>query len=165
MERLSGAVRETVHLGVLDQGEVLYVDSRESPLNSFAASHIGKRNPVHCTALGKAMLAFLPDEEVASICGEKGFRKQTGQTILTLARLRADLAAARRDGYAVDDRELNEGTRCVAAPVRNHDGRVFAALSVSGPVSRVTTEAVPELGRMIAAAAAEISEGLGYVPK
>lgn len=155
--RLMSEVRETVHLVVYDPPHVVYIDKVENEANVRMASRIGSRGPAHCTAVGKAILAWLPEEAVAELVLEP----RTKHTITDAERLRAELAHIRRRGYAVDDRENEPEVRCVAAPIFNHNDAVSAAISVSGLTSRITAARVRELGPLVAGAAARISRKLG----
>jgi DNA-binding IclR family transcriptional regulator len=154
---------ETVHLAVLEQGQVVYIDKSEPPGPMRMASAIGKIMPAHCTALGKAMLAFLPAAEVARIIETWGLPRRTPNTITDRQRLLAELAAVRARGYAVDNVENEEGVRCVGAPIFDHDGRVAGAVSCSGPTRSITRERVRRsLGPEVRRAAAQISQALGW---
>lgn len=162
LSQLVKMYNETAHLGVLDRGEVLYVDTKECSQFMRITSHIGLRNPVHCTALGKAILAFLPEERVEQICKEKGMKRFTKNTITRIDDLKNELKKIRRLGYAVDNRELYESTRCIAAPVRNHEGKVVGAISISAPANRLTLQEIKKIGKTMVAMAGEISRSLGY---
>ncbi|MEV4169860.1 IclR family transcriptional regulator [Nonomuraea sp. NPDC049709] len=155
--RLMSEVRETVHLVVYDPPHVVYIDKVENEANVRMASRIGSRGPLHSTAVGKAILAWQPEE----ILTELVLEPRTKRTITDVERLRAELAHIRRRGYAVDDRENEPEVRCVAAPIFNHDDAVTAAVSVSGLTSRITAARVRELGPLVAGAAARISRKLG----
>ncbi|MFB4277126.1 IclR family transcriptional regulator [Nonomuraea sp. MTCD27] len=155
--RLMSEVRETVHLVVYDPPHVVYIDKVENEANVRMASRIGSRGPLHSTAVGKAILAWQPEEILAELVLEP----RTRRTITDVERLRAELAHIRRRGYAVDDRENEPEVRCVAAPIFNHDDAVTAAVSVSGLTSRITAARVRELGPLVAGAAARISRKLG----
>ncbi|WP_344881436.1 IclR family transcriptional regulator [Nonomuraea antimicrobica] len=155
--RLMSEVRETVHLVVYDPPHVVYIDKVENEANVRMASRIGSRGPIHSTAVGKAILAWQPEEALADLALEP----RTKHTITDVERLRVELAHIRRRGYAVDDRENEPEVRCVAAPIFNHHDAVAAAISVSGLTSRITAARVRELGPLVAGAAARISRKLG----
>ncbi|WP_336206113.1 IclR family transcriptional regulator [Nonomuraea sp. LPB2021202275-12-8] len=158
--RLMSEVRETVHLVVYDPPHVVYIDKVENEATVRMASRIGSRSPVHCTAVGKAILAWQPEEAVEELVAA-GLPERTRHTITDPARLRDELARVRGLGYAVDDRENESEVRCVAAPIFNHDDEAAAAISVSGLTSRITAARVRELGPLVAGAAARISRKLG----
>lgn len=153
---------ETVHLTVLDNEEVLYVECFESTKHLRTYSVIGVRAPLHCTAVGKAILAFLPEHNVERIIRTKGLEKFTENTIADKYLLLEDLKKITRRGYAVDDMEHEEGVRCVGAPIRDHRGAVFASISVSGPSQRITPDRIPEIAKMVVWTGNEISGRVGY---
>lgn len=158
--RLVREAGETVHLVVYDPPHVVYIDKVENETNLRMGSLIGSRAPAYCTAVGKAILAWLPDDAVEHAVG-LGMPPVTRHTITDSAALRTELARIRERGYAVDDRENEPEVRCVGAPIFNHDDAVTAALSVSGLTSRITTARVRELGPRVAQAGLLISRALG----
>jgi len=109
------------------------------------------------------MLAELREVEVSDIVRHWGLKAVTANTITTATALRAELKAVRSRGYAIDNEEKEEGLRCVSAAVRGHSGKLFAAMSVSGPAFRMTKERVPEIGQAVMQAANELSAELGYL--
>ncbi len=164
MKALMTRVEATVHLAVLNEGEVLYVDRIEglhTPPNLY--THIGKRVPAHCTALGKAMLAHLPTESVAEIVALRGMRRMTARTLDSLEALTRELACTRQRGYAVDDEEIEDGVRCLAAPIRDHTESVCAAISISGTKARIRPDSEATLSESVLWAAKLISTKLGYI--
>jgi IclR family transcriptional regulator, KDG regulon repressor len=162
ISNLSRDLDETVHLTVLDGGEVLYVDCVESTKRLRTYPVIGVRAPLYCTAVGKAIMAHMTEEQVERIIDQYGLARFTDNTITDRGRLFQDLAAIRRRGYSVDDVEHEAGVRCLGAPIRDHAGTVFASISVSGPTMRITRERVEELGRQVMTTADEISAHLGF---
>jgi DNA-binding IclR family transcriptional regulator len=128
---------ETVHLGVLEAGQVVYVEKLESPGPLRMASMVGRIVPAHSTALGKAMLAYLPGAGGADR-GEARLVRRTPNTITDPARLFQELAAIRARGYSIDNVENEEGIRCVGAAIFDHRGRVAGAVSVSGSVASIS---------------------------
>lgn len=160
--RLSAQVGETVHLGVLQKTSVVYLDKVE-PNNRrvWLASRVGASNPVYCTAMGKAMLAFLPAEESADIIARIRFTRFTPRTLVTSETLQRSLERVRRRGYAIDDEEVECGVRCIGAPILNEGGRPVAAVSVSGPSSRITQQSVPGIAEHLLRCCREISASLG----
>jgi DNA-binding IclR family transcriptional regulator len=164
MKAIMARVEETVHLAVLHQGEVLYIDRVEglhTPPSMY--THIGKRVPAHCTALGKAMLAHQPGEIVAEILARRGMRQMTAKTVTTPGALEQELERTRQRGYAIDDEEIEDGIRCIAAPIRDYTDGVCAAVSISGPKPRVRTDREAELSKSVIWAASLISTKLGYL--
>jgi IclR family transcriptional regulator, KDG regulon repressor len=131
---------ETVNLGSLDGGEVTYLDVAQSPNALALAAFPGDRNPAHSTALGKAMLAFLPDSQIRTILDQSPLFRRTSHTITQHARFLQHLATVRGERVALDQEENLEGVTCVAAPIFGPTGKVIAAFSVSGPASRMTAK-------------------------
>ncbi|RJL32523.1 IclR family transcriptional regulator [Bailinhaonella thermotolerans] len=158
--RLAREAGETVHLVIYEPPHVVYIDKVENQATVRMASRIGSRAPVYCTAVGKAILAWQPEEAVAEVVAA-GLPPITKFTITDGDRLRADLLRTRQRGYAVDDRENEPEVRCVAAPIFNHDDTVTAALSVSGLTSRITAARVRDLGPRVAQSALRVSRHLG----
>lgn len=155
-------IGETVNLGVLDGQLVLYLDVLESPHNFRLVSQVGIRRPLHCTGLGKAILAWQPpsvrDELISSIHLEKF----TTHSIVRVPALTSELSRIQRRGYAVDDQEAVLGARCVAVPIWDSSNRVVAAISVSGPVTRMTRTRTLEIATLLKEASAGISKRLGF---
>jgi DNA-binding IclR family transcriptional regulator len=164
LENVVNESGETVHLCVMDAGEVLYLDKVEPSRSIRMSSRIGLRNPAHCTAVGKAMMAWLPDVEVEAIVQRHGLRRFTAKTITTLAELRAELGRIRECGYAVDDEEHEDGVRCVGSVVRDHSGRPAAAMSISAPSFRFPKEKLAIFAETICKASEELSQEWGYEP-
>ena len=156
------STQETVNLAVLDQGTVLYVDVIESPHEFRLSSRVGTRRSLHVTALGKALAAFLPAELRASVLSTIKFQPATPKTIMNLVQFRQELEKIRRQGYAVDDEEAVQGARCVSAPILNSDREPIAAVSVSGPVTRVSPNQVAALAGAVSSAARAISVAMGF---
>jgi DNA-binding IclR family transcriptional regulator len=164
LEKLRDEFNETVQLTVLDGEEILYVDGCESsrPLRTFFQP--GDRAPLYCTALGKAILANLPPGEKERRLRRRTFKAFTRGTLTDPAALRRELDRTSARGYSVDDMEHEEDVRCVGAPIRDREGRVFASISVSGPAHRLKAGRDPEIARRVMAVAEEISRQLGYRP-
>jgi DNA-binding IclR family transcriptional regulator len=150
-----------VHLGVFNGHAVVVIEREDfdEPRKSLA-SHV-EIAPIHCTGVGKAVGAYLQKEAVARIAAG-GLRAYTSRTITTLAALQRDYAQVRKRGYALDNEELQLFVRCVAAPIRNAAGRVFAAISVSGPPEKMTDERQLQLASVVIDTAGAISRHLGY---
>ncbi|MCS5497598.1 IclR family transcriptional regulator [Cnuibacter physcomitrellae] len=153
---------ETSYLGVLDRSSVLYISAVNSPQPVRPAARIGARNPLHCTGIGKAILAFRTPAERAELLGDGELERRTPNTITDRDALAAELDAIAERGYSIDEIENEEGVRCVAAPVRDHLGNVIAAISVSAPAYRFTREDVLEFAPTVVAATSELSARLGY---
>jgi DNA-binding IclR family transcriptional regulator len=158
LRALNEELNETIHLTVLQQDSLIYVDSYESTHRLRTHSCIGEVGELHCTAVGKALLAFLGHEERNRLLPNEPFRKFTQNTIIDRVGLYRELALTAERGYAVDNVEHEEGVRCVGVPIRDHSGAVTASLSVSGPASRMTPERDREIAERAMAAAAAISD-------
>jgi len=156
------STHETVNLGVMDHGTLLYIDVMESPHEFRLVSRIGTRRSLHVAALGKVMTAFLPASEYERALSGIVFQRVTPKTITNMAHLRAELDKVRRQGYAVDNEEALLGCRCVSAPILNNDKVAIGALSVAGPVARVSLARVPGLAREVKAAAKAVSTAMGF---
>ena len=159
---LSNETKETVNIGVLDGHELLYVEVIESPHSFRMASQPGMHRPLNCTALGKALLAFLPNQQREELLPMLTFERATPRTIPNLPRFRKELARVLQQGYAIDDQETDMGARCVAAPILDESGSVTAAISVSGPVTRIGRDRIQAYAIAIKRAARAISAHLGH---
>jgi DNA-binding IclR family transcriptional regulator len=162
LRKLALRVGEIVHLGVLHKTRVVYIDKIE-PINRRVciSSRTGTSNPVYSTSLGKAMLAFLPLEEAAHIINDIRFKVFTSKTISTPEELSNALDRVRRRGYAIDDEEMEIGTRCVGAPILDANQRAIAAVSVSGSANRLAAHCVPGIAEQVVRCSKEISAVLG----
>jgi IclR family KDG regulon transcriptional repressor len=163
LEKLRADTGETVNLAVLDKAEILYVSVFQSKHTFRMASEVGIRRPLYCTALGKAVLAYLPPLHQKELTGTIQFDQLTPHTIASVEQLDRDLLKVRRRGYALDDEEAVEGARCVAVPILSRTHAVIGAISISGPVVRITRRHVPEFAAMLRTAATEIAERLSVL--
>ncbi|MEP6655697.1 MAG: IclR family transcriptional regulator C-terminal domain-containing protein [Betaproteobacteria bacterium] len=161
MRRLRDQTGETVNLGVLDQGDVVFLTQMESREVMRAITRPGGRSPLPCTAMGQALLSLMPEPEIAEILHRHGLPRRTPNSIVRLTALHQVLAAARAQGYAVDDEENAVGLRCVAAVIFDEFRSPYGAVSIAGPTVRVTLRRLPELGAQAIAAAREITQVTG----
>jgi len=162
LEELQNKTDETVHLAILDSGEVVYLEKRESTQTIRMYSAVGRRAPAHCTGLGKAILAFLPRDERQRILKEKGLKAYTANTITSVSEFERECERIRARGFAFDLGEHEEEIRCVAAPILDHTGYPIAALSVAIPAFRTNRDQLEELGPKVARFAQRISWQLGF---
>lgn len=163
VEEVSRQCNETVNLAVLDGTDVVYAARHESSYSLRATSVLGGRWPAYASALGKALLADLPESDVLRLYGRTPrLRKLTPKTQSSLKSLLAELAAVRRLGVADDREETSIGVCCIAVPIRGASGRAVAALSISGPISRMTREHINALKPDLKRAGAEFSAKLGF---
>lgn len=164
LQRLRDMTGETAYLAVPQDGTVLGLGKFESPHDIRSAARLGVRKPLHCTSQGKAILAFLPEATAEALLTQAPLERFTPHTIIDPNTLMAQLRIIRARGYAVEDQEILLGNRCVGAPVLDSGGQPIAAISVAGPVYRLTTERVAQLGPEIANVARNISLGLRGAP-
>lgn len=164
LESLRDATKETVHLGILDNWEVVYLDKLDG-LHAIGlmSSKVGGRSPAYCTGLGKMLLAHQDTEKVQQHFSEVGLHRYTKTTITRVGHLLKQLAQVREQNYALDMAEHEKEVQCIAAPVYDADGNVVAAISISGPVARIDPEnSRLDLIQLVKKAAADISRRLGY---
>ena len=166
LERLVREAGETAHLLILDHYDVVYIDKVENlsqPTALRCSSYIGRRTGAYATAAGKALLAHLPEAEIRQYLEKQGLTPKTAYTITDPEKLLSVLQRIKKDGFALDLQENEVGLQCVAAPIFNREARCIAALSISGPIGRMTLERIEqELLPMVKETAAEISSTLGY---
>jgi DNA-binding IclR family transcriptional regulator len=154
---------ETVQLGIVDHYSVLYVYEMESRRAIRMAAAVGARAPLHCTAIGKVLLAFQPPDYIRETL-ERGLPTFTDKTITKREAVLELLDEVREGDYAVDDEESEAGLRAIAAPVRNHTGLVIAALGVAAPVQRMNKKVMQTTVPTVIAIAQAVSARLGYQP-
>jgi DNA-binding IclR family transcriptional regulator len=151
-----------VHMAVLEGNEAVLIERIESPGLVKLNTWVGQRMHVNCTALGKALVAFLPEEEFKRTVQAKRLIKHNQNTISSMVKFREELTRVRAAGYAVDDEEEEVGVRCVGAPVFDHLDRVVAALSVAGTTTQIPGNRIEELARLVQDTGTRISRELGY---
>ena len=165
LHRLSTQLGETVHLAVLQKTEVVYLEKCEPNRRICMSSKMGSTNPVYCTSLGKAMLAYLPEEAAGEIIQKIQFVRFTPKTICSREELVRVLDRVRKRGFAVDDEEIEMGVRCVGAPIFDDHDVPVAALSMSGPTARVRAHNAPMIAEKLIRCCAEVSACLRIQPK
>jgi DNA-binding IclR family transcriptional regulator len=164
LEDLADRTRETVNLGVLSGDGVVYIDQVAGARSIVAVSWVGRRTPLHCTSNGKVLLAYMGEEERARFLKGK-LEALTPRTLTDPGALRQQMTEIHRRGYAQTLEELEEGLNAVAAPVRQADGQVIAALSVSGPAFRMRPMDLPRVARLAMESADSVSRRMGYVER
>lgn len=163
LEEIVNRCDETAYLAILDGAEVVYVLMNETSQTVRIVPRLGHRLPAYCTAAGKVQLAYESRDHLAEIFAGRPLKKHTANTIDNFEKLLTHLREVTRLAYAVDDQELEEGIRCVAAPVKDYSHRVVAGLGLAGPVSRFSTERIEkELVPLVKEAANKLSQRLGY---
>ncbi|SLN54996.1 IclR family transcriptional regulator [Oceanibacterium hippocampi] len=161
MQTLMEESGETANLAIHDQGDMVYLAQVESREMMRALARPGARVHMHCSAIGKAVLAMMDDDEMTEIVTRRGLVRMTDRTIDSLAGLRAELARVRETGYAIDDEEHAAGLRCVAAPIFDEFSRPIAAISLSGPIVRVQRGALAHFGHLVGRAGRHVTEAIG----
>jgi DNA-binding IclR family transcriptional regulator len=157
MRGLVDQFKETVNLGVLDGNEVLYIHVIESPHMLRLAAHAGIRSALHTSALGKCLTAYLQPKEAERLL-KLSFRRMTARTIATKERFFDELEETRKRGFAIDNSEESDGICCVGVPIVDAHGRVTAALSISGPDSRLDEGRFTEVADALRSASKGISK-------
>lgn len=161
LRELQQAYNETVNLGYWDGRQIIHLDKVESREILRMDPGIGTPFPAYCTALGKAILAFLPESEINAYLDSVTLAPLTANTITSIQRLKEELHLTRQRGYAIDDEELTRWLRCVASPVLNYDDRPVFAISVSGPTSRMTDSLVEKISIDVQRICEQLSHYLG----
>ncbi len=160
---LSAQFKESACLAVEEDMEVIYIDIADGPDGMLKITQrIGKRAPMHSTGVGKLMLTNYTKEQLNTLVERKGLVALTSHTASTPEALEKELNTIRAQGYALDDEECELGARCVAAPIYNHRGKIVAALSISGPISRMTHQRVREIAPVLVKTTREISSMMAY---
>ena len=163
LKAFSREVGKTVFFGTRTDDAIVYICKFEPENPIITTATVGTKNPIYCTSLGKAIMAFTEEEEVRRVLERITFKKHTGRTLGTRDEFEKELERVRKKGYAFDARELEEHMECVGAPVFGQDGNVMGAISVSSLYK--PTEDYDALGRQVQAKAAEISRLLGFLGK
>lgn len=161
LEKIARETTEAAHLAIHVGGDIVFIDRVGSREPLSVITQIGAREPMHCSALGKAILAFVDADELARLV-RPPLKRYTRRTATTLAELRRMLRPVVANGYAVDDGEYADGIRCVASPIFNGQGYPIAALGISGPAFRLPPEKIRRFGALIREAALAISRRAGY---
>lgn len=161
MQNLMQDTGETANLGIIGNGDIIFVNQVETnhPIRAFFQA--GTRSHIHASGIGKALLADFPREEVEKILTEKGLTFFTDKTLITNDAIFADLAKIKSRGWSLDDEERYSGMRCVAASIYNSLGEAIAGISVSGPTVRFSDQRVDELGPKVKRAANEVTRMIG----
>lgn len=162
MRRLARTGRGAANLGVRDGRKVIYIDKIESDETVKVCMKVGQGIPLHCTGLGKALLAYMPEQQMSSLLGAGPLERFTPATITDLSALKGQLAEVRRRGYSVDDEEHFAGIICVAAPAFNARGEAVAAISLALPkIAPVDAAQIEEVGKLVCEAADGFTQALG----
>lgn len=159
---LTQELQETAHVSVINDDQLLYVNKVESSQSIRMVSTIGDNSPLHCTAMGKVLLAFMPEERARAIIDKVGVKRYTPNTKVGMEEIFGELRLVRARGYAIHDGEYENGVCCVGAPIRNFSEEVIAAISVSGPSYRMKAKGLEMYIEPVMRTAKLISQDLGY---
>jgi len=154
---------ETCDLGLFDQGQVFYIEVMRGSHTLTIAAAVGQRLPAHCTASGKLFLAHLLPHELDALLGQP-LAAYTGRTLTSASALRQQFEVIRQQGYGFDDEEFEVGIRAVSAPIYDTEGKIAAAMSVTGPTSSLTPDRIPDIARSLIEATQAVSRRLGWNP-
>ena len=159
---LNQQTRETIHLTVRYGLTAVYVEKIDSPEHLRLHSRIGAAVPLYCTAVGKVMLAYMPEQEREQVLQQLDLKRMTANTAGSLQELQTELQRVRKNGYACDLEEHELHIRCIAAPIRNHEGAVQSSLSITAPLVRMPVARLRQLAPLIQEAGQRMSTELGY---
>jgi len=164
LKELAKNCNETVHLAILEDINVLYLAKEESSQTIRMISYVGKRAPLHCTGLGKVLLANLPLQDRDKIIDRIELSRLTKNTITDKIKLCEELDMIKEKGFALDEEENENDVRCIAAPIRDYKGKVIAAISVSSPVYRLNKIKQDYIKEALINASQDISSCIGFIP-
>ena len=162
LRTLASESTQPVHLATLVGDEVIYIEKVETVNTIRMYSQIGKRVPIHCSAVGKALMTGLLDTEIKARLSNKGLENYTANTLTDAQEILAQVRKARNTGWTVDDEEHEAGIRCIAAPIYDYRGKVIAAVSTSGPLTIISHDKDEEISQYVQKAAKGISKRMGY---
>lgn len=159
---LASQTGQTTHLAILDGKEAVYIDKVEGKLAVITFSRIGRRLPIHATAIGKVLMAFTQEEEVNALLQDYNFTQQTPNTLVDRETYLKELEFVRQNGYAIDNQENEQGVRCISVPIWNHARRIIAAISMSTLTNRVSDDDINAYILLLKEASKALSQRLGY---
>jgi DNA-binding IclR family transcriptional regulator len=161
LQSLARRSRLTVHMAILEGDAAIVIEKIEPPGLIRLASWVGKSMDLHCSAVGKCLMAYLPESELLRIVRDHGLTRYNENTITSIRKLREQAADIKRLGYAIEDEEGEIGCRCVGAPIYDYCGNVIAAISIAGTTAQIEPEDLAEFGAMVRRTATEISQVVG----
>jgi DNA-binding IclR family transcriptional regulator len=163
LDRMVEECNETAYVAIFKENHIVYLDVVETNLTVRVVSRVGSRLPAYCTASGKVHLAFMSEEELEATMAEQNLVQHTPTTLASADKLKAELEQVNAQGYAIDNEELDDGVRCIAAPIRDYTRRIVGAVSISGPNMRLADKRLEEeLIPMILRAGEDLSTRLGF---
>jgi len=151
-------------MALIEGDEAVLIEKVEPPGLVRLATWVGKRLELHCSAVGKCLLAHLREDEFLRLVRDRGLTRNNENTITSIRRLKQQMTQIRHAGYAIEDEEGEIGCRCVGAPLFDHSGNVVAAISVAGTTAQVRSEEFTYFGQLVRQTASDISEALGFIP-
>lgn len=161
LERLRDKTNETVNLMIMEGGLGVYIDRVESTQRVRMVSVIGTREELHCTGVGKALLAFQSEKIVDEVIKKQGLLRKTSRTITDPHQLKQHFDEIKKRGYSIDDEEAEEGIRCIGAPIFNHKDKVVASISIAAPSYRLDEQKMKQFAPIVVETARKISQNLG----
>jgi DNA-binding IclR family transcriptional regulator len=164
LRTLVAEVEETAHLCIREKTRMVYIDKQEPERSIRMISRVGASSPIHCTAVGKAMLAAMSRSRVEALLSDLRLERFTRRTMTSRNALLKELDRTSRRGYAVDDEEREEGVRCAGVAILDGHGEAVAAVSISGPSFRVTMQKIPMIAGKLMNCVKGIQQDLGYAP-
>ncbi|WP_027214440.1 DNA-binding transcriptional regulator KdgR [Burkholderia sp. WSM2232] len=162
MRRIGQLTREAVHLGAFDEDAIIYIHKIDADYGLRMQSRIGRRNPLHSTAIGKVLLAWMDPADAREVLSHVEFRKSTQKTLSSAEAVLSILPRVREQGYGEDNEEQEEGLQCIAVPVFDRFGRVIAGLSISFPTMRCGADTKSHYVALLRESGHAISTRLGY---
>ncbi|CAN1550152.1 IclR Transcriptional regulator [Paracoccaceae bacterium] len=162
LARLTGETGLTSRFAVFDRGAAVALVRQNAPGGVEIAPYLGRRELLHASGVGKALLSCLSDDGVRQLCGNMGLERRTSRTITNIDALIAEIASVRNAGFALDDEEDVEGVYCVAASVNDHHGQTAGAISVSGLKLDLRRRDIEDVGLIVRRYASQMSSELGY---
>ncbi len=164
LRKLAAESTQPVHLATFVDGEVIYIEKVQTLNTIRMYSQIGKRVPIHCSAVGKALLIGLSDDEVRKVLQNRELHSYTTNTLTDVESILEQIKGSKVQGWTIDDEEHEENIRCIAAPIYDYRGKVIAAVSTSGPDNVISKERDKEICGYVLEAAQQISKRMGYNP-
>lgn len=155
--------RLTVHMAIIEDHEAVLIEKVEPPGLVRLATWVGKRLELHSSAVGKCLLAYLPESEFLRVVRDRGLTRNNENTITSIRKLKQQIAQIRQAGYAIEDEEGEIGCRCIGAPVFDHSGNAIAAISVAGTTAQIPSGEFAHFGGLVRQTATDISEALGFI--
>jgi len=156
--------RLTVHMAIMEDDEAVLIEKVKPPGLVKLATWVGKRLELHSSAVGKCLLAYLPEQEFLRVARDRGLTRNNENTITSIRKLKQEVTRIRCAGYSIEDEEGEIGCRCVGAPIFDHSGNAIAAISLAGTTAQIRSDEFTGFGQLVRQTAFDISESLGFIP-